>query len=201
MDYLIEHTITPEILYWFYEAHGHVSWYAPNVGLCGSKVYIQTNNWLCKYALWAFVLHLRARLSYSIKIRFNFNMKNVSRVTVILILHHVFVHSKCLVTWVLPIIPKTQNNYPRAQLKSIKLTQPQGWMPDTPGESKVSVLTQMFWKVRVICQTAHSHFTLLDVFWSTAIMNLKLLFFCLFLAVLLIPAEVCIHSVCYTAVV
>lgn len=45
---------------------------------------------------------------------------------------------------VLPIIPKKQNNYPRAQLKSIELTQQQGWMPDTPGESKVSVLTQMF---------------------------------------------------------
>ncbi|XP_031593455.2 hyaluronan-binding protein 2 [Oreochromis aureus] len=47
----------------------------------------------------------------------------------------------------------------------------------------------MFGKVRVLPQSAHSHVTLLDVFWSTVIMNLKLLFLCLFLAVLFIPAE------------
>ncbi|XP_004559752.3 factor VII-activating protease [Maylandia zebra] len=47
----------------------------------------------------------------------------------------------------------------------------------------------MFGKVRGLPQSAHSHVTLLHVFWSTAIMNLKLLFLCLFLAVLFIPAE------------
>lgn len=36
------------------KAHGGVSWYAPGGGF---KVYIQTNSCLCKYALWAFVLH------------------------------------------------------------------------------------------------------------------------------------------------
>lgn len=93
-----------------------------------------------------------------------------------------------------------KRNIQQHMLKSIKLTQHQERLPDTPGESRVSVLIQTFRKVWVLCQTVHSDFTLLVV-WSTAVMNLKLLFFFLFLAVLLTPAEVCILCIYCTEIV
>lgn len=73
-------------------------------------------------------------------------------------------------------------------------------MPDTHGESKVSVLTQIFKQACVISQTVHSLLSLfLDVPSPGAIMNLRLLFFFLFLALLLTLAEVCIPSTFCTA--
>lgn len=168
--------------------------------ICGSKVYIQTNNLLCKYALWAFIWG-QAHPVWSKFISFismNFNMKKVSRVMVMLNVHHSFAYCVCCYRQHSVRFPE-KLNIQEPMLKSIKLTQHQERLPDTPGESRVSVLMQTFWKMWV-CQTVHSDFTLLAV-WSTAIMNLKLLFFFLFLAVLLTPAEVCIICICCTAIV
>lgn len=69
-------------------------------------------------------------------------------------------------------------------------------MPDSPSDSKVSVLTHIFSIVSANCQTSASasHIPLLDEFGSTTIMKLKLLFFITLIVVLLIAAEVRIHS-------
>lgn len=138
------------------EAQSSVSWFAPMLYVDPKSTFKQTicsANMLSEpsCSIWSHAYRLWLKFIWII-----FDMKNVSRVRVMLTLHHSFAHCKCLLIMssVLHITPK--NKHPRAQLKSITLTQHQGWMPDTPGESKVSVLTQMFRKVWVICQTVHS---------------------------------------------